>query len=116
VLVVLPFLFFPKLKLEKATQITAPTPTFFRLYGVALFALIVGYSFGIQSAENNIFPLGVVFMGLVSNGGATSILLLSRKTRQNLTLGFFFAFVTIALTVAIVFPEAALQKTWYCIA
>ena len=112
VLVVLPFLFLPKFKLEKATKITAPAPTFFRLYGVALLALLVGYSFGIPYAENNIFPWGVVCMGLVSNGGAALLLLSSRTTKQNIILGVFFALVTLALVIAAVVPETALQKIW----
>jgi len=112
VLVVLPFLFLPKFKLEKAMNITTPTPTFFRLYGVAILALLVGYSFGIPYAENHNFPWGVVCMGVVSNGGATLLLLLSQTSKQNKILGVFFALVTLALVIAIVVPEAALQKIW----
>ncbi|MDM8525493.1 hypothetical protein QUF80_19160 [Desulfococcaceae bacterium HSG8] len=103
--VVLPFLFLPKSKLEKTT-------TFFRLYGVAILALLVGYCFGIKSAENNQFPWGVVCMGAVSNGGAALLLLLSRSGKQNLILGTFFALVTLGLVTAMVVPEAALQKIW----
>ena len=112
ILVALPFLFLSKQKLEKTTNISAPTSTFFRLYGVAILALLVGYSFGIPSAENNQFPWGVICMGVVSNGGAASLLLISRKSKQNLILGIFFALVTLGLVTASIIPQAALQKLW----
>ncbi len=112
ILVALPFLVLPKIKLEKVTKISAPSATFFRLYGMAILALLVGYSFGISPAENNHFPWGVASMGLVSNCGAALILLLSRSGRQNQYLGIFFSLIALGLITSMIAPEAALQKAW----
>ncbi len=109
---VLALLFLPKSKLEKSTDITAPTSLFFRLYGVALLSLLVAYSFGIPSAENNIFPWGVVCMGIVANGAPGLLMLLSRSSKQNLILGIVFLLIALGFATAFLFPEAALQKVW----
>jgi hypothetical protein len=75
VLVAAPFLFAPLTKLVAATGVNADRSLFFRLYGVAIAALLVGYGFGIPQAESGQFPWGVVVMGLASNGGAAVLLL-----------------------------------------
>jgi hypothetical protein len=52
-----------------------PTPlVFLRLLGMAYTALVVGYAFGLRDALKGQWPLGVVAMGLVSNGGACLLL------------------------------------------
>lgn len=112
VLVTLPFLVLPQYKLEKITEISAASSTFFRLYGVAILALLVGYSFGISSAENSEFPWGVASMGVVSNCGAAFLLLSSRPNSQNRALGIFFALITFGLVASMIRPEAALQNAW----
>jgi len=112
ILVVLPFLFFPKTKLEKTTSITTPTSTIFRLYGVAILALLVGYAFGIPISESNNYPLGIVCMGIVSNGGAAALLLWSRIFKHYLIFGFFFTLITLGLSATIMFPDISLQKAW----
>ncbi len=112
ILVALPFLLLPKIKLEKLTKIKASSNTFFRLYGMAILALLIGYSFGISPAENNQFPWGVASMGLVSNSGATVILLLSNSSRQNQYLSVFFGLIAVGLITSMIAPEVALQKAW----
>lgn len=42
---------------------------FLRLYGLSTSALLVGYYGGIEMARRGEFPIGVLRMGLVSNGG-----------------------------------------------
>jgi len=54
--VAFPFIALPSHKLERVTNIRAPNSQLFRLYGVAILALLVGYGFGIQQAETGIFP------------------------------------------------------------
>lgn len=78
-LVAMPFLFAPLAKLEATTGVSAKSAFFFRLYGVAIAALLVGYGFGIPVAESGQFPWGVVSMGLVSNAGASFLLLRASK-------------------------------------
>ncbi|RQO60499.1 hypothetical protein DBR47_09070 [Paucibacter sp. KBW04] len=112
-LVALPFLLGPQARLEAATGLSAKRPIFFRLYGVAITALLVGYGFGIPSAEHQQLPWGVVMMGLVSNTGAALLLLSSAKPRSmNFWLGSFFALIALALAASAVAPGLALSKAW----
>ncbi len=112
-LVAAPFMLLPRVMLEKSTNISTPTPLFFRLYGVAITALLIGYSFGIRAAEAGHFPWGVVCMGVVSNGGAAILLLAySRGNKVNQMLLVFFGLVALALVSAMFLPASALQKAW----
>ena len=112
-LVAAPFMLLPKPKLEATTNITTPTTVFFRLYGVAITALLVGYAFGIPAAEAYRFPWGVVSMGTVSNGGAAILLTVySQRSRQNRLLGAFFGMVALGLIAAMILPDTAMQKAW----
>jgi hypothetical protein len=112
-LVALPFLVAPLAKLEATTRVSAKSTLFFRLYGVAITALLVGYGFGIPTAESGQFPWGVVSMGLVSNAGAAFLLLRSSKpSTSGFWLGTFFALVSVALTLSMSVPSLALSKAW----
>lgn len=111
-LVAAPLLLLPTSKLERLTNITTHTSLFFRLYGVAITALLVGYAFGIAAAENGRFPWGVVCMGTVSNGGAAILLLANSRSNNNLVLAAFFGLVALALLAAMVLPARAIQKAW----
>ena len=111
-LVAAPFLLLPKSKLEKSTNITTPTSLFFRLYGVAITALLVGYAFGIPTAEDGRFPWGVVCMGTVSNGGAAILLPVYSRNNNNRVLAAFFGLITLGLIAAMVLPASAIQKAW----
>lgn len=112
-LVAAPFMLLPKSKLEKSTNITTPTPVFFRLYGAAITALLVGYAFGIPAAEAGRFPWGVACMGTVSNGGAAILLLAySQGSKQNRMLGAFFGLIALGLIAAMILPASAMQKAW----
>lgn len=111
-IVALPFLLLPKPKLERMTNVSAPISVFFRLYGVAITALLVGYSFGIPIAENSHMPWGVIWMGTVSNGGAAIIPSASNAGRHNQALGVFFGIFAVALATTMLVPMAALQKAW----
>lgn len=111
--VALPFLFAPGAKLEATTRVSTKSTLFFRLYGVAITALLVGYGFGIPAAERGQFPWGVVSMGLVSNAGAAFLLLRASKPRSSsFWLGAFFAFVAVGLAISLVSPNEALGKAW----
>ncbi len=89
VIVAIPFLFLPKEKLEKAMSLEAKNTTMFRLYGVATLALIVAYSYGIVHVESGVFPWGVTLMGMVSNLGATVVLLTTgAAAKQTITTAF----------------------------
>ncbi len=112
-LVAVPFLLLPKTKLEQSVKINAPSSTFFRLYGIAITALLVGYAFGIPAAEAGRFPWGVTWMGTVSNAGAAFMLLAySNGSKQNRMLGAFFGLVAICLITAMILPAGAMQRAW----
>lgn len=54
---------------------------FIRLLGMAYTALLVGYAFGFFSIiQEGIYPRGVVWTGIVSNGGACLLLGVFRNT------------------------------------
>jgi hypothetical protein len=112
-LVALPLLFGPSAMLEATTGVSTQSPVFFRLYGVAITALLVGYGFGIPAAEHRQFPWGVVSMGLVSNAGAAYLLLRSATSRPTgFWLGIFFGLVAVAFAMSMTAPEHALNKAW----
>ena len=112
-LVALPFLFASKPLLEKFTGLQARQPMFFRLYGVAITALLVGYGFGIPVAERGEFPWGVTWMGLVSNGAAAALLLAhARSNTVNRLSGIFFGLIALGLALAMSAPAGALSKAW----
>ncbi len=108
--VAIPFLFFPKTMLEGITNIQAKSVAFFRLYGVAIAALLVGYTFGIDSAESGIFPWGVIWMGTISNGGAALVLLINSESKRDTAFGLVLAVVALSLITTMFFPDYILQN------
>jgi hypothetical protein len=93
--------------------VSAKSSLFFRLYGVAIAALLVGYGFGIPVAESGQFPWGIVSMGLVSNAGAGFLLLrVSKPHTSGFWLGTFFALLAVALAISMSAPGQALSKAW----
>lgn len=80
-----------------------------RLYGWAVIALLVGYSFGFSGATGSVFPLGVVTMGLVSNAGATFLLVLTGAWRKAWAMTLFLGGIATALGVAMLSPDAVMQ-------
>ena len=109
---VLPLLFLSKEKLEKALLVQAQTPQLFRLYGMAILALLVGYSFGVSAAESETFPWGVVFMGIVSNGGAALILLFSAGSKTNRISLIVFGLIALGLVFSALYPDWVLKSAW----
>ena len=69
-----PLLLFPASLLE-ALGFPVPEPQLFlRLLGMAYTALVVGYVAGLGSARRGEYPEATVVVGIVSNGGAFTIL------------------------------------------
>ena len=112
-LVALPFLVGPLPLLEATTGVSAKSTDLFRLYGVAITALLVGYGFGIPVAEGHQFPWGVVAMGFISNAGGAFLLFRSSTPRSaGFWLGSFFTFIAVALAISMAAPNLALAKAW----
>lgn len=53
---------------------------FIRLLGMAYAALLVGYTFGFFTIRRGTYPAGVIWTGIVSNGGACMLLGVFRNT------------------------------------
>ena len=76
-----PFLFAPSFILEALLPQVPKPILWLRMLGLAWFALVVGYSSGLhQLKSKGEFPFGIVYMGILSNGGAGTILLLGLLT------------------------------------
>lgn len=73
----LPLLLIPTSLQKKWKLIAIEPPLFGRLLGLAYLALVVGYSSGIMTLRNGQWPTAIIWMGLVSNGGALLLLLFS---------------------------------------
>ena len=63
VFLVLPLLLFSKDKLAGLFRAFAPSPILFRLYGVAISALLVAYGSGLTKTLGGTFPHTIVLMG-----------------------------------------------------
>ena len=72
-----PLLLFPP-ELLRMLGFPVPEPILFlRLLGVAYVALVVGYAFGWRETRRGSYPSVVVWIGIVSNGGACLLLLIA---------------------------------------
>ncbi len=78
---------------------TIPEPlVFIRLLGMAYVALIVGYSFGLKASLQGNYPASIVWMGIVSNGGA--FVLLAHAAIQN-TWGSWGLFAQVLMWISL---------------
>jgi hypothetical protein len=91
-------------------NMTSTSAILYRLYGVAILSLLVAYSFGIYSVTAGIFPWGVVFMGLVSNVGAASTLIILGSWKDYRFLTLFFGSIGVLLIWVGLNPELAMQS------
>lgn len=103
-----PMLLLPAAQVVKHMGVGVEAIPFVRLYGMALTALLVGYASGIPAAENGAFPMGVVWMGIVSNGGATLLLLLTGAYRKAPLAVPVFGAITVGLVCAMLAPSMAI--------
>lgn len=105
-----PFLFLPREKLEKLTRVSADASTFFRLYGMAMLALAVAYLGGVWSVTQGVFPWVIVAMGIVSNGGATAVLLLLGDRKSKRFIAPVFGAITLGLLLCAALPDTAMTS------
>jgi hypothetical protein len=110
-LVALPFTLLPAEKLTKMTGAENATGIF-RLYGIAITALLFGYASGFIQIADRHFPYGIAIMGLVSNGGAATYLFLSGAWQRQKFLTFFLATIAIALIASCLASDVAMQPLW----
>ncbi|MEM8661010.1 MAG: hypothetical protein AAGF35_09005 [Pseudomonadota bacterium] len=110
----LPFLLAPANVLQLLMG-AVPEPIFnLRLLGWAYVALIIGYVGGLLQARNGVMPLQIIAMGLVSNGGASLLVLghllwgTGAELRGLPAFLTWFSFIALAL-ITIGLVVAALQ-------
>lgn len=109
IFVAVPFLLLPQEKLRAAFRTEgAGSGTLFRLYGVAMLAILANYAYGLWAAAHGQFPWGVIVMGVISNGGAVVVALWMGSWQRARILNVFFAAVAIALVLAAIFQQQAL--------
>ncbi len=111
-LTAVPFLLLPAVRLAPSTGVTGGGETLFRLYGIAIVALLVGYASGFWPLARGEFPWGVVAMGLVSNAGGAAILIATGGWRNAKPITFVVAAIAVSLAIAAASPEFAMQPLW----
>ena len=109
-LVCLPFLLFSRNTLGAMLQLEAKSSAFFRLYGVAILALLVAYGFGLVQTLNGEFPWLVVTVGIVSNAGATLVLTFIATGRRNQLSAAFFGSIATLLVMSAGWPDFAMTR------
>lgn len=108
----LPFLLLPSAKLFELLKIEGAEAALplIRLYGWAVIALLVGYSFGLSQVNGDVFPVGVVTMGLVSNAGAAALLVITSAWRKALLMTVFLVMIASSLAFAMANPDAVMRS------
>lgn len=107
--VAFPLLLLPGQHVKRALKVDTTALPYLRLYGVAILALLVGYSFGFSSIAGPEFPLGIVCMGIVSNGMGFVTLVVTGAIRQNRAMAALIGFIAVALLVCIARPDIAMK-------
>ncbi|MEP5152655.1 hypothetical protein [Planktotalea sp.] len=108
VLVAVPFLVFPMAKLSKLTGVSAQSAMFFRLYGVAVLALLVGYAGAFPLMWQDTFPWAVVIMGIVSNAGASLVLINGGALKTKPLFALIYTGIALSLILCAIFPAVAI--------
>ncbi|MEZ5955634.1 MAG: hypothetical protein R3C27_00260 [Hyphomonadaceae bacterium] len=111
-LTAVPFLFLPATRLATATGVTGGGETLFRLYGVAIVALLAGYASGFWILASGQFPWGVVIMGLVSNAGGAVLLLATGGWRKAVPITLVVSTIAVSLAIAALDPDFAMRPLW----
>lgn len=109
-IVALPFFIFSKEKIDKIFGVKDGSLAVYRLYGVAVLALLFGYGGGLWQISQGAFPTGVIIMGIVSNGGATLVQMFTGSYKKSKLLTGFFAIVAIGLILALCLPDMAMSS------
>ncbi len=110
--VAMPMLLLPIRRLDQLSELGPSNPVLYRLYGIAMLALLVGYTGGLVQVFAGEFPVTIVAMGVVSNGGASIALMAQEQTRQRRIALAFLASITVGLLVASGAQAWALAPLW----
>ena len=106
---VLPFLLFSQSRIDRLSGFGGTPLLLYRLYGIALLALAVAYGGGLWQTLNGQFPWIVAIMGLVSNGGASGLLIISGAARSRIVSTVVFGGIALGLAASLAFPAWSTQ-------
>ena len=105
----LPLVLLPAGMVTRIMKVDQNAMPYMRLYGVAILALLVGYSFGFSPVTGEVFPLGIVCMGIVSNGLGTLVLLTTGAYKDNLLMTTLVGSIATALIMCLQLPDLAMR-------
>ena len=101
----MPLLLFRKARIDQLSGFDASDVTLYRLYGMAVLALLVGYLGGYLSVLAGQYPLGIVAMGLASNAGALAILVQSGRGKRYPWEAGFFGIISLGLATSLFYQD-----------
>ena len=107
-----PLLFLPKAKIDEVSGFSPSDVTLYRLYGMAVLALLVWYAGGYFQVNDGVFPIGVIAMGFVSNAGAFGIMLLTGRAKKTPVAAIFFGLIAVGLAAAYLLQDFAMTPIW----
>ncbi|MEM9383851.1 MAG: hypothetical protein AAGA68_02240 [Pseudomonadota bacterium] len=110
VVVAAPLLLLAPQRLDELSGAGPGSALLYRLYGVAISALLVAYGAGALAAQAGVFPAAVVAMGIVSNAGAAAVLIVHPEVRKRAVGIAFFGVIAVGLAVAAFAPEWATTR------
>lgn len=110
--VALPLLLLPPERINQTSGFEVSDPALYRLYGMAVLALLVGYSGGYVQVLQGEYPIGVIAMGFASNAGAFLILLMTGRGKRAPWEPAFFGLIAAGLALSFFFQDAALRPLW----
>ena len=106
--VCLPFLVLTTARLSALTGVSDSSGQIFRLYGVAILGLLIGYATAFPTLNAGSFPWGIVAMGVISNGGATLVLSMGRPSVTRRLFAPLYGSIFVALVLSMIFPDIAM--------
>ncbi|MEL7113404.1 MAG: hypothetical protein AAGK93_10790 [Pseudomonadota bacterium] len=107
-----PLLLFPKSKIDELSGFSPSDVSLYRLYGMAVLALLVGYAGGFFQVVDGEFPIGVLAMGFVSNAGAFLIMIITGRAKKTPLSAAFFGLIAAGLVTAFLLRDVAMTPLW----
>ena len=110
--VAFPLLFFPKSVIDQRSGFEASDASLYRLYGMAVLALLVGYFAGIVQVWHDEYPTGIIAMGFVSNAGAFLIMLITGRAKRMPLSAAFFGLIAAGLASSHLSQNLFMNQIW----
>ena len=111
-LLCIPLLFLGKRILDNIFDLEDSSIVFYRLYGVAILALVAAYVGGFVAATAGRFPNEIVYMGVVSNLGSFTVMAVTGYIRRRPLTATLFGLIGVGFVVAAFIPDFAMAILW----